>query len=393
MAHVAKFSKGAMGHMLGHYDRSKDGLGDNVDQSRTELNYNLAEEYQPKKQLDFIHQRLSEVKVQKRADVNVFCDWVVTAPKDLPEEELKPFFEATHAFLAGKYGKENVVSAYVHMDETTPHLHFAFIPVVPDKRKGGFKVSAKECITRAELKTFHTALQARIENELGHPVAILNGVTKDGNKSIADLKRGTAIEKVAKMEAEASEKLSEAERDAQDIKDNLIPLKAEYEAKKVFLREMNKDFDLLGAKENKNLLGKVKSYTVPKEVWETQTVTRMEAEAVKQAQGEWERKMDALHNTSILEQNGQLRQQVARLKRENQEMKQKASEHSIRTYAVHQENQALKKELETQEQGFIKKLNTVLAKMPQDMAQVFVDLWNKQRSIEKQKDFDMGIER
>lgn len=379
MAHVAKFSKGAMGHMLGHYDRSKDGLGDNVDQSRTELNYNLAEEYQPKKQLDFIHQRLSEVKVQKRVDVNVFCDWVVTAPKDLPEEELKPFFEATHAFLAGKYGKENVVSAYVHMDETTPHLHFAFIPVVPDKRKGGFKVSAKECITRAELKTFHTALQTRIENELGHPVAILNGVTKDGNKSIADLKRGTAIEKVAKMEAEASEKLSEAERDAQDIKDNLIPLKAEYEAKRTFLREIDKDFDLTTVKENRNFFGKVKSYTVPKEVWETQTITRREAEAMKQAQSKWEKKMDKLHSTSILEQNGELRQEIDVLER--------------KIYDLQRENSTLQRKVllaEKKADKVIDRINKVLGKLPDEVADRFIKEWD---TLERSRFQDQGMKR
>lgn len=387
MAHVAKYTKGAIGHMANHYGRS-DAKGKaayvvrgnkEIKPELTHLNYNLAKDYQSMEQVAFVRKRLSEVKVQKRADVNVLCDWVVTAPKDLPEEELKPFFEATHAFLAGKYGKENVVSAYVHMDETTPHLHFAFIPVVPDKRKGGFKVSAKECITRAELKTFHTALQTRIENELGHPVAILNGVTKDGNKSIADLKRGTAIEKVAKMEAEASEKLSEAERDAQDIKDNLIPLKAEYEAKKVFLREMNKDFDLLGAKENRNFFGKVKSYTVPKEVWETQTITRREAEAMKQAQSKWEKKMDKLHSTSILEQNGELRQEIDVLER--------------KIYDLQRENSTLQRKVllaEKKSDKVIDRINKVLGKLPDEVADRFIKEWD---SLERSRFQDQGMKR
>lgn len=28
--HVTKYTKGTLGHMLGHYDRTKDGLGENV---------------------------------------------------------------------------------------------------------------------------------------------------------------------------------------------------------------------------------------------------------------------------------------------------------------------------------------------------------------------------
>ena len=62
MAHVTKFNRGAVGHMLAHYDRSKD-VGEHVHNDRTHLNYNLAQDFQPMKQLDYLHQRLSEAKV------------------------------------------------------------------------------------------------------------------------------------------------------------------------------------------------------------------------------------------------------------------------------------------------------------------------------------------
>lgn len=53
--HVTKYTRGTLGHMLGHYDRTKDGLGENVVPERTQLNYNLAVDDQPLKQLDFMH--------------------------------------------------------------------------------------------------------------------------------------------------------------------------------------------------------------------------------------------------------------------------------------------------------------------------------------------------
>ena len=159
MAHVAKYSKGAMGHMMAHYDRSKD-CGDNVDKERTHLNYNEAA-HQQLTQLEFIHKRLSEVQVHNRKDVNVMCDWVVTAPKDFlaehPDRE-REFFDSAYRFLEAKYGKENVISAHVHKDEVTPHMHFAFVPVVYDQKKERFKLSAKECVTRGDLKSFHSEL-------------------------------------------------------------------------------------------------------------------------------------------------------------------------------------------------------------------------------------------
>ena len=140
MAHVAKYTKTAVGHMLNHYARREEKSdyrsNESIDPDKTDLNYNLAFDLQPMKQLDFMHKRLSEVKVQNRKDVNVLCDWIVTVPKDLPEEEHRPFFEETYKFLLNRYGSANTVSAWVHMDETTPHI-----------LKEYNKVSAKEVLT------------------------------------------------------------------------------------------------------------------------------------------------------------------------------------------------------------------------------------------------------
>lgn len=207
MAHIEKYSKGAIGHLLAHYDRRAEHIGNEcVDRTRSHLNYNLAEELQPDRQGDFIKQRCSEVKVQNRKDVNLMCTWVVTVPKDLPEDEHKQFFKATFDFLSARYGKENVISAYVHMDETTPHMHFAFVPVVEDKKKGGLKVSAKERINRNELRLFHYELEQALSSALGHNVAILNEATKNGNKTITQLKTETAM--LAQRQAEKQEQIA-----------------------------------------------------------------------------------------------------------------------------------------------------------------------------------------
>lgn len=208
MAHIEKYNRAAVGHLIAHYDRQAENIGnESVDRTRSHLNYNLAAELQPQRQGDFIRKRCSEVKVQKRKDVNVMCTWVVTAPQDLPEAEQTAFFKAAFDFMAARYGQENVISAYVHMDETTPHMHFAFIPVVEDKKKGGFKVSAKERIDRNELRSFHYELEKSVSDALGHTVSILNGATKEGNKTIAEMKQKTAAKKVEI--AEKTEKIAD----------------------------------------------------------------------------------------------------------------------------------------------------------------------------------------
>ena len=96
-----------------------------------------------------------------------------------------------------------MVSAYVHMDETTPHMHFAFVPVTADKRRGGEKVCANDVITRTELRTFHDDLQEHLEQALGVEVNVLNGATKDGNEAIKDLQRKSAKEQIDEIKSRA----------------------------------------------------------------------------------------------------------------------------------------------------------------------------------------------
>lgn len=186
--------------MLAHYDRRKGGSESEIDPERSVLNYNLAQDIQPLDQLEFIHERLKKVYCFNRKDVNVMCDWVITAPKDLPADKEDDFFKITFDYLVTKYGKNNVVSSYVHKDETTPHMHFAFIPVVHDEKRNGLKVSAKEKITLGHLKTFHEELERHLSSQMHFKVNILNGATRDGNKSIKELKRGTAIEELENLE-------------------------------------------------------------------------------------------------------------------------------------------------------------------------------------------------
>ena len=76
------------------------------------------------------------------------CDWVITAPQTLEEHEYDLFFRETYRFMSGRYGKENIISAYVHMDESQPHMHFAFIPVTTDKKNNIPMLCAKEVLTK-----------------------------------------------------------------------------------------------------------------------------------------------------------------------------------------------------------------------------------------------------
>jgi len=214
MANVQKYNRGQIGGLTRHYERDQkeDGTyyafgNQEIDTSRIHLNYNLAPEHDGG-QLSFISKRTSEVKCHNRADVNVMCSWVITAPKDLESGEHELFFREAYVFLNQRYANgsdKNVISAYVHMDETQPHLHYAFVPVVHDKKKGSDKVSAKIAVDRFDLQSFHQDLERYMANIFGREIGILNEATKDGNQSIDELKRGTAQTEKEQLMANVSE--------------------------------------------------------------------------------------------------------------------------------------------------------------------------------------------
>lgn len=140
-----------------------------------------------------LKERLNEVYCLNRKDVNVCASWVVTLPQELMDktaEEQGMFFQRTFDFLSDRYGEKNVLGANVHNDETTPHMHFTFIPVTYDKKKEREKVSTKEVVSRTDLRTFHTDLHDFLKQEIPHiyEKGILNDKTIGGD-TVQDLKK------------------------------------------------------------------------------------------------------------------------------------------------------------------------------------------------------------
>lgn len=172
MAHVEKFKRDAVAAMMHHYTRDNDRtLGrSNIDPARTRGNYRLG----PGRGRDYIAERIDGIeRAQGRAvrkDAVVMCDWVVTAPPDLKPEDRRKFFETCHDFFEKRYGERNMLGSWVHMDETTPHVHIAFMPV---KEKGGIeRLTAKEVLNRAEMGRIHPELSKAVERGLGYRVQV-----------------------------------------------------------------------------------------------------------------------------------------------------------------------------------------------------------------------------
>lgn len=61
----------------------------------------------------------------------------------LAPAEQRLYFERGADFLFRRIGKEHVISAVVHMDETTPHMHLCFCPITEDGRLSASAVIGK----------------------------------------------------------------------------------------------------------------------------------------------------------------------------------------------------------------------------------------------------------
>ena len=75
---------------------------------------------------------------------NVACEFIITSDKEffekIGEEETKRYFQTAYNFVANYkgLGEKYILSAKVHLDESTPHMHLVFEPVIHkiDKKSG-----------------------------------------------------------------------------------------------------------------------------------------------------------------------------------------------------------------------------------------------------------------
>lgn len=209
MANVEKFNMSAVGHVCAHFAREADNYSnENIDEDLTWTNYNLAPDREVS-QVEFVKKMLDEIPHAKRKDLCVMSSWCVTAPKTLPATQHERFFQLTYDFLVERYGSRSglsesvCVSAYVHHDETTPHMHFAFLPVV-QTADGSQRFCAKECVNRRDLKTFHSDYKNYLMNhgmyaDVNEGTTLLNSngkaLTVKELKKVHELEHEHAVER------------------------------------------------------------------------------------------------------------------------------------------------------------------------------------------------------
>lgn len=142
--HVRKFGSSGVHAMQSHHQREYENSSNaDIDPERTHLNYDLhnAEPINYSQRVNEIIEEGYTGEKKIRSDAVKLVGIIVTAEKEffdkLGVEETKEFFKESLEFIKAEYGEKNIVSAVVHMDEKTPHLHASIVPLTQDGRLSG----------------------------------------------------------------------------------------------------------------------------------------------------------------------------------------------------------------------------------------------------------------
>ena len=196
-----------------------------IDKTRTGGNYHIVKRQRSYTQ--FINDKIEalDLPTKVRKDAVLMCSFVVGSGRKffggLSPSEQRQFFVDCTRFFAERYGEGNIISAVVHVDETTPHLHLNLIPIA------GGRLCAKKLFDRKAL----TALQTDLYREVGAKWNLQRG--KEGSqakhldtaefkaKKIVEQARGEA-DSIDGIVASAEQTAVKAKQQAQKYLDGIV---------------------------------------------------------------------------------------------------------------------------------------------------------------------------
>ncbi len=145
--------------------RNKNYSNANIDKEKSYLNYSIkSPQYSYGKEFDLMREKY-KLKGQIKVVSNIACEYIITSDKEffetIGEEETKRYFETAYKFVSEykNLGEQYILSAKVHMDEQSPHMHLIFLPVVHTKDKKGNDIDKLACSEFWKAKDSYRQLQ------------------------------------------------------------------------------------------------------------------------------------------------------------------------------------------------------------------------------------------
>lgn len=185
----AKYKRENLKGIYRHNERkNKNYSNKNINEELSYLNYSLKDcTHSYEKEFDLLKEKYN-LKGQIKTVSNIACEYIITSDKEffdnIGEEETRRYFETAYKFVYEykDLGEQYILSAKVHMDEESPHMHLVFIPVVHTKDKKENSIDKIACSEFWKEKDSYRQLQDAFYNYM-----VANNF---------DLQRGTASERI-----------------------------------------------------------------------------------------------------------------------------------------------------------------------------------------------------
>lgn len=166
--------------------KNKNYSNDNIDKEKSYLNYSIkSSKYRYDKEFDRLKEKYN-LKGQIKTVSNIACEYIITSDKqffeEIGEEKTKRYFETAYQFVAEykNLGEQYIMSAKVHMDEETPHMHLIFLPVVHTQDKKGNNIDKLACSEFWKEKDSYRRLQDDFYQYMtSHNFKLERGVPKE----------------------------------------------------------------------------------------------------------------------------------------------------------------------------------------------------------------------
>ena len=199
------------------------------------------------------------------------------------------------------------------IQETTEKL-IELKHVICQKERHSKKLEIKEAALSEILKKKQMEIEKfnTVSEKLSQEVKNLeeNIFAKKKIEKELDERNEIAMQSIQKDQKE----LQEIESEKSIRTDELMRIQAKYNAQKVYVEESSKDLDFSDIKPNKGFNGKIKSYTVPAAIWETQKICMIERTAQKKADMIFQQKIHELEQSKQSNKIIQLQEENTTLK-------------------------------------------------------------------------------
>lgn len=177
--------------------------------------------------ITYINQRIKELAQKRKIkdDAVLINSFILGSDKEffegLSPEEQRQFFKDCTEFFAERYGEENIISAVVHADETSPHLHLNMIPVLDGR------LCSKQLFDRVALRK----LQSDFHEAVGKKWGLQRG--KEGSTAKHKPTAEYKAEIIKQAEQQAQEYLNGVHEEVVAAQNQLLPKKKKEVAEEI----------------------------------------------------------------------------------------------------------------------------------------------------------------